>query len=405
MLSIPLLVLLGIEGAFALVFAREYPNSTLAVQGLYRFIAAPYRNYANNPGYVNHRDGIAYRYNNCGFRDEEDLGAKAPDEFRVFFMGGSAAYGDPAWERGQYRAITGQKTYPSSETISAYLQQELQRAMPDRRVRVVNAAVPNYSIQHVYLTYLGLVRLLSPDLIISMDGWNEDYWSDNAYVRAISPTEKSGSPWIIALRTHSYALYYLGFVAANLRPRPPVDYIEEARLDHFDFEQDRREVSDFVRASTPDPGVFDDLMKVYESFWTATRLDQVPTLFTTQPLPMLDTTKPFTPEEKKLFHYLYLLRKQQESVGVAHLGDRLAQRAGGDFHFTSLQSVFADFPEPAYTDYCHLTPGANRHLAERLAAYIRSVPEWTRRAPVVRHFTKPVAKDRLGVDATCGGLQ
>jgi hypothetical protein len=51
-------------------------------------------------GYVRHRDGVTYRYNNLGFREEADLGAKEPGEFRAFFMGGSAVYGGRASEKG-----------------------------------------------------------------------------------------------------------------------------------------------------------------------------------------------------------------------------------------------------------------------------------------------------------------
>jgi hypothetical protein len=43
-----------------------------------------------------------------------------------------------------------------------------------------------------------------------------------------------------------------------------------------------------------------------------------------------------------------------------------------DFKFLSLQSVFEDFVGEAYTDFAHLTPVANQHVAKRLAAHLVS---------------------------------
>jgi len=58
--------------------------------------------------------------------------------------------------------------------------------------------------------------------------------------------------------------------------------------------------------------------------------------------------------------------------GVAKLADRLRARADSDdsFHMLDMLGIFADFPGEAYTDYCHLTPEANAHVAQKITDYL-----------------------------------
>jgi hypothetical protein len=375
-----------VEALLALKFRVDYANTTLEVQGRYRFLPSPYRSYKNNPGYVRHYDGVTYRYNNYGFREDEDmdLSTKEPDEFRVFFLGGSAAYGGRAREFGQYQLISGQKTYLSSQTISAYLEDELARALPERKVRVINGAVNNYRIHNVYLTYLELLRTLSPDLLITMDGWNEIWNLENPYSDPVlDPSERGGGGLAVWLRQHSYTLFYLGnaFRESYLFARLSRNFLVELTDDDFarmDVAEIRRGFEQRTATAEPrEEALRGGLLHVYESFWHATRLDGVPILFTIQPVLTLDRVKPLTPREEKLLKYLWHLDSHHPQI--VYLAARLRERASRDpeFHFLSLLDVLRDFPGDAYTDYCHLTPAANRHLAARLAEYVLSVPDWT----------------------------
>lgn len=376
-LSLPIVFLLALEGILALRFYAQYPNSSLSVQGKYRFVAAPYRGYANNPTYMRRRHGVTYRYNNYGFRDEEDLGPKDQNEFRVFIMGGSAAYGTEARELGPYSEISGQKAYRSSRTIAGQLQEFLQEGMPHQKVRVINAAVVNYKIAQNYVTYLSLLRYLARDLIVTMDGWNEEFDLTNPMGNVSTVDAMSGGPLVRMLRRNSYTMYYLGFLVFDLNVMlrtTPIDWAEFAAMD---IEQVRHEFRQELTASKPDNEVLDGLMMMYEQFWHAAELDNVPILFTIQPVPTLDQKKKLSPEEVLLLKYES--GHGEHKVGVAHLAERLTARAAKDpdFHALSLLSVFEDFSEMAYIDYVHLSPGANRYLAEKLADYILAQPNWT----------------------------
>ena len=120
-LLLPVLAYVASELYLANRFARDFPGTTLAAQGAWRFLPAPCRGWRNYPTYVRRLDGVVYRYNNVGLRYEEDIGPKAPDEFRVFVLGGSCAYGERAGERGQWQVISGQKTYPTEETLAGWI--------------------------------------------------------------------------------------------------------------------------------------------------------------------------------------------------------------------------------------------------------------------------------------------
>jgi hypothetical protein len=401
LLSAPIFILLALEGISALQFHAQYPNSSLSVQGRYRFVSAPYRGYANNPTFVRARDGIEYRYNNCGFREEEDLGPKGPNEFRVFFMGGSAAYGTETREKGAYREISGRKMYPSSQTISSHMQEFLQKQLPDREVKVINAAVVSYKISQSYMMYLSFIRYLAPDVIITMDGWNESFDARNTLQLAAGVEAMSGGSLVQMLRRNSYLMYYAGRIIQDTRIKMRTAQLDRAELDALDIEEVRRGFRDDLAASVPEKRNLDALMMIYEQFWNATQLDDVPALFVVQPVPTLDETKIMTPEEVLLLKYQLLY--DEHKVGVAHVADRLAVRGDTDpdFHALSLLSSFEDFSELAYIDYVHLSVEANRYVAKKLADYVVAQPEWIDHA--YRPDTLAVGASIMGPYFNCGG--
>ena len=53
--------------------------------------------------------------------------------------------------------------------------------IPGASVRVFNGAVGSYRIHHNFMQYLTTLRALSPDLIISIDGFNESFDLENPF--------------------------------------------------------------------------------------------------------------------------------------------------------------------------------------------------------------------------------
>jgi tetratricopeptide (TPR) repeat protein len=82
---------------------------------------------------------------------------KAPGTVRIFCLGGSASAGWP---------------HPQHESHSAYLQQALQRALPNRAVEVINLSAHAYAAYRVRLIFDKAIEF-DPDLIVLYTGNNE----------------------------------------------------------------------------------------------------------------------------------------------------------------------------------------------------------------------------------------
>src|SRR5262249_49556062 len=140
----------------------------LAERNAWRHVYDPYRNHALTPNF--NSEGRVHDAQ--GFRRSSDVSmAKAPGTYRIFLMGGSAAYGLESVPPFPPVIVT------NEQTIDSKLERLLQPMFPDRKIEVINAAVTAYWTHH-HLIYL-YERLLDfhPDLIITMDGIN-DYYHD-----------------------------------------------------------------------------------------------------------------------------------------------------------------------------------------------------------------------------------
>lgn len=97
--------------------------------------------------------------NSMGFRNEEFDRKKQPGEFRVITMGDSCTFGDGV---------------ANWEAYGPVLEKRLSKAMPDRKVTVINAGVPGYTTYQV-LAYLKNELLdLKPDVVTLYVGLNDN---------------------------------------------------------------------------------------------------------------------------------------------------------------------------------------------------------------------------------------
>ncbi|ETW99332.1 MAG: hypothetical protein ETSY1_15390 [Candidatus Entotheonella factor] len=94
----------------------------------------------------------AYRSRNIVFPVEKDK-----NTLRIFCLGGSASAGWP---------------HPKSEIYSAYLEQALQVAYPDRDIEVVNISAHAYASYRIKMIFENVIEY-DPDLIVIYSGNNE----------------------------------------------------------------------------------------------------------------------------------------------------------------------------------------------------------------------------------------
>jgi len=157
---------------------------------------------------------------------------KSDDEFRVFVLGGSSAYGFP-W--GAQRSFT------------AVLERSLQAALPGREVHVVNAAAMSYGSHRLRILTHELLDY-SPDVLLLYTGHNE--FVERAFYDALSETEPL--PEGLRLWLHRWRLYsalarlILPAVATGDPDAGTVNPAEASEL--IGFDADRRYASDVAAA-------------------------------------------------------------------------------------------------------------------------------------------------------------
>jgi len=149
-LAVPLAVIASCEGfARVALSSGAAPDPKLTLVDIPRFFerteidGRPHYRIAHDEVYS--RRGVVF--------DAE----KPPDTLRVFCLGGSASAGWP---------------HPKQEIYSAYLEQGLQRAFPDKRIQVINASAHAYAAYRVRLIFDQVIEL-DPDLIVVWSGNNE----------------------------------------------------------------------------------------------------------------------------------------------------------------------------------------------------------------------------------------
>ena len=138
-----------------------------------RHLYSSIRGHQLNPGYQRQFDTGGQRiHSDQGFRRDTLVEVpKADDTYRIFLMGGSTAYGIGT----QGSVYPEHPTLTNQETVSHFLEQDLQTRLPDVNVEVINAALPAYhSFQHVLYLYESLYEY-EPDMVLFLDGHNDFY--------------------------------------------------------------------------------------------------------------------------------------------------------------------------------------------------------------------------------------
>jgi lysophospholipase L1-like esterase len=305
-------------------------------------------------------EGERVRTNEFGLRAGPIDVHPAPDVTRILFLGASVAWG--------YTAKS------NEDTIPAYLEAELARragevpALRGRRIEVLNAGVPGYVAWQEALSYALYLRELSPAWIVSLDGTNDvaaaiingragvpmRYRATESAYLAVEPSPfQALGRWLMA------GAHELRTVKAfeRLRPKPLSAY------------------------GPPPPSEVGAQLRAATAYLrhAATR-EGARVLTVLQPMVLLPDTKPLTEFEQQIVveqdHRMpgrNAYYAESYAAMRAALAD-LARESGGLPVWLDATRVYADTPDVAYTDDCHLTPVGQRRLAEAIAdAWIAAV--------------------------------
>ncbi|MBM4327062.1 MAG: discoidin domain-containing protein [Deltaproteobacteria bacterium] len=391
------LILMGLEqtAKYALKrshFGQAYPDDFSKVR-LDFTRPVSYYDYDLSPGVCliyNQQRGNRLEYaNNAGFREPRPIMPDKPDdEFRIFLTGGSTAFG--LGSSGQAAALTDYYEVEYRETISYFMERILNASAPiqGKTIRVYNTAVWGHSYQHLLTRYLVKLRQFSPDLIVSLDGVNEiaqvsrpakdwNYFKEGQYNNIIGQIFSYDAPGLSSyltlwLKNNSYlmTLFWSGndlFQNFSHKAHPnrgaPQDS-EEFKLAQS-MSRDERSKMLTENVST--------VVRMVENYHSVLENDGVPHIFALQPLLYL-SQKPRHEVEKKV--EAVAEHQQSYDVPAAHgykyIVDRIAHSAATKGYFVAdFSDYFDDVSEWVFTDWCHLTAGANYLIAKELANLVK----------------------------------
>jgi hypothetical protein len=334
--------------------------------------------------------GNRYEYaNNAGFRDPRPISLKKPDdEFRIFLTGGSTAFGLGAG--GQAGPITNFYYLEHRETIAHGLEKILNTMapIPGKTIRVYNTAVWGYAYQHLLLRYVTKLRQYKPDLIVSLDGVNEllpvsvpakewDYFSQgqfNGILRQMFDYDRDGLASYLTLwlknNTFLMTFFWKGVdpfqtMEGRMRERrgsAPGKDVKDVDPS-FSSEDSARMVKENIST----------VVRVLEDYHSVLENDSVPHIFAMQPLLYL-SKKPRHAWEKKVEsveehkeYYLTPVDKLYELM-IERINESARKK---QYFLADFSNYFDDTSEWVFTDWCHLTAGANYLIAKELANILK----------------------------------
>lgn len=360
-------IVLELLASWGLRYFRGYDG-----EHLIQYEFDPYKNILPTRNYVDRR-GI--RHNSMGFRRSSEVSVKKPEgTYRIFLMGGSAAYGlGGTWPHMQSKYTV----LDNSQTIDAYLERILNKTFPDHHIEVINAAITSTWTHH-HLIYLNqTIFRYDPDMILFLDGFN-DFFSTNpdhdqfaSYSYDMMSRPIMGNPtfrsllimngwWLYRKSALVYvvarALRDLKTIFAGKPEQPPMD-IDKGM--------------DGLRNVFPK-----NALKMIERIAIIVKNEGIIPVFMLQPLLILERDRVGAPEiERRLFQFNvdwccpnYEKLMHQEVKFVRERERKVTERTGAEF--IDLTNIFGGIQGQVYTDYCHLTPLGNEVLARKVAEVI-----------------------------------
>lgn len=379
-----LVILILFEIIFRIVFFFQYKNlhTSVSIQGSPLQISDSVLICKNLPFYVDYNR--KYQNNELGMRSslgDVFIDKKDSNDFWILLTGGSAMEGMGSNKNGGWLDITGIEDHPYNETIAFYLEQMLQKKMPDKKVKVFDAATSSYTVYQSYLRYLTLSKKLSPDWVISMDGVNDPA----ALTKGETVSDFIEKDW----KTNPQFHYPLKFIIALTKRSAFINSLKQ-KLFYIkrNYRLEKAKKNDYpIRTkwmnSLAPPVKYamlsNDIERGIESFtfWLS-KYDSTLTarnqkhLLLIQPHMFLRDTTVLINAEKAVNHYYRTV--YQDSLKQTFLRSIYN-------HFSFMDSIHKNivtmnavesWPGWVFVDYCHFTDDANRKIAKEIYNYIIS---------------------------------
>jgi len=391
------LILFGLERAaeFALwksPMSNVYPEDLSLTRKALTKPSSHY-DYDLNPGVCliyNQDKGNRYEYaNNAGFRDPRDIFLKKPDdEFRIFLTGGSTAFGLGA--AGQSAEQTNNYYLEHRETIAYLLERILNASapIPGKTIKVYNTAAWGHAYQHLLFRYVAKLRQYKPDLVVSLDGANEIHpvsvpekdWNyfDQGQFHGILKEILSYTPDGISAYLTLWLKNNTFLMAFIWRGMDPFFSMETGMRMHQSASFGPDHVGKVLgmnleeRSSMVTDNV-SSVVRVVEDYHAVLENDGVPHIIALQPMLYL-SKKPRHEMEKRV----EALEEHRQYYDVPtdgiyeYICERIKESAQRKpYALVDFSKYFDDTAQWVFTDWCHVTAGANYLMAKELANVIK----------------------------------
>lgn len=341
----------------------------------------PWTAWRNSPHFT---DTNGARHDAQGFRRDVDVALdKPPNTVRVFFLGGSAAYGDS----GGYREVENRHyVLLNSQLIDTYLEKELNAAFPSKHWEVINAATMEYRMHQELALIESVLLRYQPDYVILMDGYNDlvGFGSASDHYDAYASTPHLDEFNLLA--NPSSGRSFLFFTTTWLRANSDLfrtlsDHLQQtsvvsrrgrraARGDFRDPVSPSELAPEAQARFTTAESQIGEYTHVARQISRILELDGVKPVFLLQPVLIL-SHKPLTDNERRIRAYTLGLYGPLQAYTFEQLYPRISQQMQlvgmkDGFGFLDLTDVFDRTSGQAFTDYCHLTPEGDHVIAERV---------------------------------------
>lgn len=350
---------------------------------------APQFGYEPTPGFASVRNtklGNSLEFiNEESFKDTDSVPRDKPaDEFRVIVTGGSVVYGrgpvPPADVVCDFYEVTYRWTIPHIIEKLMNADPEIRSHIGGKTVRVINAGVAGFVYQNNLMRYLAKLRLYDPDLLIALDGANEvhtvarplkdwNYFTEGPYFEVVTEVmdmSKAGFMNYLTLWLKRNT-YFFTWLAMSKGEGPGI--LMENRGFAAHPQDPTPEMIDYLNKNV---GQVADVATIYHK---VLETDKVPHVFALQPM-FKNSGKKRTPLEQEI----------EKVTGMDKIGfydaaktydtlvERVISRAAQDgFQIIDLTKLFDTTNEWVFTDWCHLTNGANFIVAKALVAEVKQM--------------------------------
>ncbi len=332
----------------------------------------------NRPYYLEYDRSC--QYNSIGMRcaaGEVDMPHKQLQEFRVFLLGGSAMAGVGSSRKGDWLKLTGVSGHGISQSIDGHLEAILQKAMPERTVKVFNSAVSGYTLPQSHLLAEQLMRW-KPDFVISMDGVNEPV----RLKEDESVLGKIRNRW----RGHAVNNFPLNLARVLMRNSAFAYVVGEYTffrtnmiMSHTDMAQDQETIDYWLkknvdRRSSPSPNsdqktAINAFVSQLKDYHYLLNENGIPHLLLIQPYLAESSADMMVDRERAVYHYFL----SQENPELTTFISGVQASVKSDLnHLRCIKNAksYLDQGEWNFLDHCHLTSQANSDIARGMAEYI-----------------------------------